>query len=188
MLGGLEVKGTAFVARRSQIERAFGIATFEKLVREQALVDMVFHSPVLATSRLPMDAFLRLNDRIVKQLYGGDEKSYWETGTQSADFALGPSGPYNALVKNRDVKSLVESGSRVWKTYFDEGSASSTYDGSSLVTLTLTTPIRHVYFEYAVCGFWARGLQLVSGKAVKHRVVRGFSRGDRDVLYEFKIG
>lgn len=184
----MEVKGTAFVARRVQLERAFGPGKFEELVRAQAAVDLVFHRPVLATSRLPMAAFLRLNDRIVRELYAGDEQSYWELGTLSADFALGENGPYQSLVKSRDVQTFADSGTRLWKTYFDEGSASSRFDGKNKVSLELQTPIPHVYFEYAVCGYFARGLALVSGRSVRHTCLRGFSRGNRDVAYEFTVG
>jgi hypothetical protein len=184
----MDVKGTAFVARKAYLERKFGAARFDALVRAQAKLDPVFAGPILATSRLPIEAFLRLNDRIVRELYGGDERSYFEAGTASAEFALGEGGPYRMLVTNRDLASFAASAPRIYRTYFDEGDAVGTFDGASKVTLALTgIPIRHVYFELAICGYFRRGLELVSSKSVSMQCVRGFSRGDGDVLYEYVV-
>jgi hypothetical protein len=185
----MEVKGTAFVARRAYLERKFGPDRFDAVLRAQAAVDPVFASPILATSRLPIEPFLRLNDRIVRDLYRGDERSYVEAGVASAEFALSEGGPYRTLVVNRDVASFAASAPRIYRTYYDEGDASSTHDDASgLVTLALTgIPIRHVYFEHAICGYFGRGLEMVSGKRVESRCVRGFSKGDADVLYEYRL-
>ena len=184
----MEVKGTAFVARKAYLERKFGAERFDAILREQAKQDAVFKGPILATSKLPIEAFLRLQDRIVRELYDGDDRSLYEAGTASADFALGESGPYRTLVTNRDVPSFVASAPRIYRTYFDEGDAEGRFDGHVGVTLTLTgIPIKHVYFEYAIVGYFTRGLELVSHKKVQQQCVRGFSRGDADVLYQYKI-
>jgi hypothetical protein len=184
----MDVKGTAFVARKAYLERKFGAARFDAILREQAKLDPVFAGPILATSKLPIEAFLRLQDRLVRELYAGDDRSYLEAGIASAEFALGEGGPYRALVTNRDVTSFAASAPRIYRTYFDEGDALGTYDGRSRVTLSLTgIPIRHVYFEYAICGYFKRGLEIVLGKPVLMQCTRGFSRGDADVLYEFVV-
>lgn len=185
----MEIKGTAFVARKTSLEKRFGVERFAEVLRAQAREDAIFASPILATTRLPIDAFLRLQDRIVRELYGGDERSYFEAGIASAEFALGENGPYRVLVTSRDVASFTASAPRIYRTYFDEGEALGTYDGERRVTLKLAgIPIRHVYFEYAICGYFGRGLELVTGKSVSMRCVRGFSRGDGEVLYELDIG
>lgn len=184
----MDVKGTAFVARKAYLERKFGVQRFDAILREQAKQDPVFAGPILATSKLPIQAFLRLQDRIVRELYAGDERSYFEAGTASAEFALGEGGPYRALVTNRDVTSFAASAPRIYRTYFDEGDAVGTYDGDKRISLVLKgIAIRHVYFEYAICGYFKRGLELVSGKSVLMKCVRGFSRGDADVQYDFVI-
>jgi hypothetical protein len=184
----MDVKGTAFVARKALLERKFGKERFDAVVRAQAAIDPVFGGPILATSRLPIEAFLRLNDRVVRELYGGDERSYFEAGTASAEFALGEGGPYRALVTNRDVASFAASAPRIYRTYFDEGDAAGAVIDAAHVSLELTgIPIRHVYFEYAICGYFGRGLELVSGRTISTKCVRGFSRGDADVRYEYAL-
>jgi len=185
----VEIKGTAFVARKAALEKRFGVERFAEVLRAQAREDAVFAAPILATSRLPIEAFLRLQDRIVRELYAGDTRSYFDAGVASAEFALGENGPYRVLVTSRDVASFTASAPRIYRTYFDEGEAVGTYDGARRVTLRLSgIPIRHVYFEYAICGYFGRGLELVTGKPVTMKCVRGFARGDADVLYELDIG
>ena len=184
----MDVKGTAFVARKAFLERKFGHERFEAILREQAAIDPLFRGPILATSKIPIEAFLRLNDRLVRELYAGDDRSYFEHGAASAEFALGEGGPYRALVTNRDVASFAASAPRIYRTYFDEGDAAGAVTDATHVSLELTgIPIRHVYFEYAICGYFGRGLELVSGRSIKTKCVRGFSRGDADVRYEYTV-
>ena len=184
----MDVKGTAFVARKALLERKFGVERFDAVLRAQAKLDPIFARPILATSKIPIDAFLRLNDRIVRDLYAGDDKSYFEAGVASAEFALGEGGPYRALVTNRDIVSFAASAPRIYRTYFDEGEAAGTATDEKHIALTLTgIPIRHVYFEYAICGYFGRGLELVSGRTISSKCVRGFSRGDADVRYEYLV-
>lgn len=184
----MDVKGTAFVARKTFLERKFGEARFAALVRAQAAIDPIFGKPILATSKMPIEPFLRLNDRIVRELYAGNERSYFEAGAESAEFGLGEGGPYRALVTSRDLPTFVASAPRIYRTYFDEGDAAGTMESPTLVVLTLTgIPIRHVYFEYAICGYFGRGIELVSGAKVDTRCVSGFSRGDAEVRYEYRL-
>lgn len=183
----MDVKGTAFVARKAYLERKFGAAKFDEVLRKQAAIDPIFKSPILATSRLPIEPFLRLNDRFIRELHGGDDRAYFEAGVESAEFALGEGGPYRVLVTNRDIASFAASAPRIYRTYFDEGDAASVQDGAGVVLTLSDIPIRHVYFEYAICGYFGRGLELVTGGKVDARCVRGFSKGDADVRYEYRF-
>jgi hypothetical protein len=186
----MEVKGTAFLARRGFIDKEHGAGTFEKIVRRQAEVDPLFREPILATTRLPIEPFLRLNDRIVAELYGGDERSYLKVGVLSAEWALAEGGPYHSLVKDRDVPAFARSAPTIYKNYFTAGSAEAELDPANPRKVDLRLfgiAIPHVYFEYAIVGYFRRGLAIVSGAAVVEKCVRGFSRGDRDVLYTYAI-
>ena len=44
-----------------------------------------------------------------------------------------------------------------------------------------------MYFEYAIVGYFRHGLELVTGRRVTETCVRGFSKGDRDVLYSYAL-
>ncbi len=183
----MEVKGTALLARRGFLDKEHGAGTFERILAEQARVDPVFRAPVLATTRMPIEPFLRLNERIVSELYGGDDRSYLHVGLQSAEWALGEGGPYRSLVKDRDVAAFARSAPLIYRNYFTEGEAEATTAGNEVTLHLHGIPIPHNYFEYAIVGYFRRGLELVSGRSVTEKCVRGFSKGDRDVLYRYTL-
>jgi hypothetical protein len=186
----VEVKGTAFLSRRGFIDKEHGAGTFEGIVRRQAKVDPVFRDPILATTRLPIEPFLRLNERIVAELYGGDDRSYLRVGELSAEWALAEGGPYHHLVKGRDIEAFSRSAPAIYKNYFTEGAAEAHVDPKDPTKITLQLvgiAIPHKYFEYAIIGYFRCGLGIVSGKNVVETCVRGFSKGDRDVLYRYEV-
>ncbi|MCY1074404.1 hypothetical protein [Archangium lansingense] len=48
-------------------------------------------------------------------------------------------------------------------------------------------PRPHIYFELSVMGFASGGLTYLSGKETPHEVLKGFSRGDPEVVYRFTV-
>lgn len=187
--GALEVKGTAFLARKVMLEHERGVAAFASVLGKLSRADQaVFSRPILATTRIPVDAFLRLNDAIVDELYGGDELSYFGFGKQSASWSL-TQGPYKHLVQSRSVAEFVASAPTLYRNYFTAGDAKGVLD-DGVVRLRLFgigSSHRHVYFEYAIMGYFEHGLRLVSGRDVRMSALQGFSKGDNEVLYEFVL-
>lgn len=186
----MDVKGTAFLARKTMIEREFGAQRFAAVLREAVRRDPVLGGTILATSKIPIDAFLRFNEALVRDLYDGDEQSYFRFGEASAMWALGPDGPYRRLVTDRGVKEFAASAPAIYRNYFDHGEARSEMRSPTVVRLSIVgidAPYRHVYFEYAVMGYFRRGLEMVSGKPVEMIKEKEFSRGDDESVYRFEI-
>jgi hypothetical protein len=182
----MEVKGTAFVARKSMLEREHGAARFEEVLKKVAATEPCFRSPILATTRLPLSSFLRFNEAVVTELYAGDEQSYFRFGEASAVWAL-TDGPYKHLVTNKSVAEFAASAHNIYRNYFTEGDARATVEGKDVTLQLVGIETPHVYFEYAIMGYFKRGLEMVSGRKVTMTCERGFSKRDRDVLYRFKI-
>jgi hypothetical protein len=183
----MEVKGSAFVARKALLEKEHGAERFDRLLRKFAEREPVFRAPILATTRLPIDAFLRFNETVVAELYAGDEQSYFRFGEASAQWAL-TGGPYKHMVTNKSIGEFAASAPNIYRTYFTDGEASSEVRGAEVTLRLFDIEAHHVYFEYAITGYFKRGLELVSGKKVRMTADRGFSKGDTDVLYRFVIG
>jgi hypothetical protein len=182
------VKGTAFIARKTMIEHELGAGRFADVLRKVAETEPVFRAPILATTRIPIEPFLRFNEVVVHDLYHGDVYSYFRFGEMSAAWGLG--GPYKHLVTNKSVPEFVASAPGIYRNYFSEGEAKGALDGDD-VTLRIfgiDVPYRHVYFEYGITGYFNRGLELVTGRKITMTRERGFSKGDADVLYHFAIG
>ena len=183
----MEVKGTAFLARRALVEQRFGGERFGEVVKKISETDPFFRAPVLATTRIPMASFLRFNQELINELFDGDTRANFALGEASADWAL--SGPYKQFVTNRSVDAFVGSSPAIYRNYYDEGEArAETVDGKIALSLTLVpAPYRSEYIEFGIMGYFRRGLELVSGKVPKMSIERGFSRGDADVLYHFVV-
>jgi hypothetical protein len=184
----MDVKGTAFLARRTFVTRDHGADAFEAVVAHVAKLHPSLGEPVVATTRIPVRAFIALNDEIVMRLYGGDQQSYFRFGEESAVWGL-TVGPYKSLVAEKSVRGLVASVPVIYKSYFSEGECIAKLKDESCAELRIQgVEPRHVYFEYAISGYFARGLEIVSDRLVKMNKLRGFSLGDRDVHYEMLLG
>jgi hypothetical protein len=186
----MHVKGTAFLARKATLETELGADRVNAVFRRFAAGKAAFPSPVLATSLIPMADFLELNDAIVRELYEGDPMSYWAFGRGSAEWAL-TEGPYRRVREQKSLDAFADSASSLYRNYFTEGRARSERDANGTIHLYIDgipPQFHHVYFEYAIVGYFERGLEMVSGGRVRHTRVAGFSAGDDHVHYRYRLG
>lgn len=107
----------------------------------------------------------------------------------SADFALGDTGPYRHLREGRSLDRFAVSGPLLWRNYFDGGEARTWLEGDvvHLVVEGLEPELHHVYFEYAVGGYFRRGLEMVTRAPVRAERLKGFSAGDPEVHYHMHL-
>ncbi len=186
----MQVKGTAYLARKTMLERDKGVERVEALIRRFIADHPGFPNPVLATSLLPIREFMELNNRFVDELYDGDTMSYWTFGRGSAEWAL-TEGPYRRIREQKSLDEFVGSAPLLYRNYFTEGGARAQRDPDGTVQLWIEgipAEFHHVYFEYAIVGYFERGLEMVSGKPVRHTRVAGFSAGNDHVHYRYRLG
>jgi hypothetical protein len=92
---------------------------------------------------------------------------------------------------SKGVAAFAETGRLIYQSYFSVGRAETAYDEKNLAVdlrlLDFARPHRHVYFEYAIVGYFKKGLELVGAQAVTHRRVLGFSKGDAEVHYRYRL-
>lgn len=187
----MQVKGTAFLARKALLERDLGADRIGPFLQRIVSGDGAFPSPIIATSMIPIAPFLALNDAVVREFYGGDEMSYWRFGRMSGDWALGDNGPYRRLREEKSLGEFVASAPTLYRNYFTEGRARAQASPGGTIELWIEgIPAKHhhVYFEYAIVGYFERGLELVTGKSVRHERLAGFSAGDDHVHYRYRLG
>jgi hypothetical protein len=189
-VGGIrmDVKGVAFLARQTMAVQAFGEAAWKAFLAEQAKRDPVFGQLIMPVSRIPADAFLRLNEAFTQRFYGGDTKAYWQYGVKSAEYALGQ-GQLKTMFAKGDFRRFALFTPGIWKGYFTEGELTAQLDGDTVELRITGVPRPHIYFELAVMGFAAGGLAYLSGhpQDIHHEVLKGFSKGDLEVLYRFTL-
>ncbi|MBJ6763384.1 hypothetical protein JGU66_21675 [Myxococcaceae bacterium JPH2] len=182
----MEVKGVAFLARQMMAVQSFGEESWRAFLADCAKRDPVFTQPVMPVTRLPVDAFLRLNEALLQRFYGGDPKAYWQFGVKSADYALSQ-GQLKTMFGPGDYRRFLLFTPGIWKGYFTAGELQVQLgDGYAEIQIT-RVPKPHVYFELSVMGFAAGGLSFLGAKTTQHQVIKGFTQGDSDVVYRFSV-
>lgn len=183
---GMTVKGTAFLARRNSLDGKLASLEVEALLEELAQTHPVFGRPILASTLIPVRAFIAFNDLLIDRHYGGVSKTYWRFGQESAAFAL--AGPYKNLVRDRDRDAYAQTVSTAWKVYYSHGRAEGSWHDDVFRYRIEDVPVHHVYFEYTACGWVEQGLELIGEKARRTICLAGYGRGDRRVQYDFYCG
>lgn len=182
----MEVKGVAFLARQQMTVQTHGEQAWKDFLADIKKREPVFTQPVLPVTRIPVDAFLRFNEELLKRFYGGDPNAWWQFGIKSAEYALGQ-GQLKAMFSPGDFRRFLFFTPGIWKGYFTEGEL-EVLPGPGYTDLhIIKVPKPHVYFELSVMGFGWGGLTALGAKDLKHEVLKGYSRGDPDVLYRFNV-
>lgn len=179
----MNVKGSAWLARRSMLIAEFGQDAYDAFVAELCREDPTFDVPSLPTSKVPIEGFLRFNDRAIDRFYGGDLETYFTFGAASADY-FSSGGPYQKTFFSADWHTFLRRAPLLWAQVYDEGEV-QVVDGEAVEVRVVRAPVKHVYFEYFIVAFVARGMEILHAPAFRQERVRGFSNGDDEVYYRF---
>lgn len=187
----MHVKGTAFLGRVDMLVRELGedrwTAFFDDYLQKNPSPNIKRN--IRATAQIPVDEFIHLNDAVIEKFYGGDPKTYLRFGEASAQWAL-TEGPYKQLSLSRDYHAFIDRQSTLFGLYYSAGESRATLEGN-LVDYEISVPAayQHVYLEYSPVGYFRRGIELTTGsKMLQTECLKGFSRGDSEVHYRFRLG
>lgn len=184
------VNGTAFLARKALLESDHGPDRVREFLGEFTATRPSFPEPILPFTRITIEDFLAFNDAIVRDLYDGDTLSYWRFGRQSGEWAL-KQGPCRRFLANKNLAEFVDTAPALYRSYFDAGSARAAIESPTSVSIWIEdvpSAHHHLYLEYAIVGYFARGLELVACAEVSHTRILGFSSDDDHVHYRYAIG
>jgi len=182
----MNIKGTAFIARRSMLVGRIGQEAWDKFFAEVQNEIPCFVEPVVASSKIPIEDFLKFNELAVAQFFQGNPRIYWTFGEKSAEWALSE-GPYKSFFQSRDVRSFIGASPALWKAYYDEGDFSGYVDEGVVDLFLKKVPVKHVHFEFTVMGYAKRGLELIGTTVTKYEALKGYSLGDDEVHYRFMV-
>lgn len=183
----MDVKGTAFVARRAFLVAAFGEDAWREFFEAWLEANPEFPADVIPVSVLRVEDFLRFNEAVVDRFYEGDASTHWRFGEASAEWAL-REGPYKSFFQSHNTVDFLRTTPSLWKAYYSEGSFRAEFDpASSMVDAYIEVPIPHLHFELNVMGYLHRGLQLTGAMVVGYEAVKGFSKGDESIHYRFRL-
>jgi hypothetical protein len=157
----MSIKGTAFLSKKNQIVLAHGEPGWLEFLASLAQELPFFDRPVIASTLIPVGLFLQFQDRMLAWFYQGKAEAYWGIGARSADWALGPTGPYRAFLTSRDSAGFAHRFPALWTMYFTESAAHVDVRGNVVQVQARGLPVWHGYFEYMVMGYLKRGFELL---------------------------
>jgi hypothetical protein len=183
---GMDVKGTAFLARKMMLVEEVGEQGYAEVLAEIARKEPIFNQPIVATSLIPIRAFVAFNEALIARFYDGDPNAYLRFGEKSAEYGL-LVGPYKRIRETNSVAVFVESARIIYQGYYTAGRAegSLTGDVADLKVLGIHEDHRYLYLEYAIAGYVRRGIELVGLHSVGMERVQGFSSGDDTIHYRY---
>lgn len=183
----MKIKGTAFLGRKVFVVKAFGQEKWDQLIEEVAEIVPFYKREVMSITLIEAADFLKFNDFLVDKLYQGDKKIYWTFGDESARWAL-TEGPLKAFVSSKKIEMFIGTVPHMWKAYYTEGEASVRGVDKNLFDVQISgVELKHLYYEFTTFGFLKTGILLAGATAVELDCVRGFSKGDSDVLYRVSV-
>ncbi len=185
----MDVKGTAFIARRAYLVATHGQEAFDAFAQAWGKSEPDFVLDVLPTTAIPSDLFLRFNDAVIDHFYEGKVSTHWEFGRASAEWAL-RQGPYKAFFKSKRIEDFLRTAASLWRAYYSEGTFEAKLDPATYVVhayIEVPAPDAHVHFELNVMGYLHRALELTGAVVKSYRALEGFSRGDGSVHYAFTL-
>ena len=183
----MDVKGTAFLARKNQVVTQYGEERWKTFFDSLASKQAFFKNPISALTRIPVADFLSFQEAVTKEFFAGDEQSYWSMGEKSAEWAL-LEGPYRIYLKAKSVDEFLETSlTSLWKSYYSGGAISCKRTGDELEVMILDLPVVHTYFEYAIMGYFKRSLELLGVKNPNPRRLKGVATGHKVIQYQFSV-
>lgn len=180
------VKATGLLARKRMVAGEFGADEWARFFEDFARKEPFFRRVLLATTLIPVEIYVKINEALIQKFYGGDSQAHWRFGEKSAEWAF-EEGPYKTIFFSGDFKRFLADVPAIFKTYYTEGEARIRHHENVLDVWLDSIPFPHVYFEYTVMGYIKRGLQLTGARGLVFTAVRAFSLGHPDVHYRFNV-
>ncbi|MFA5323510.1 MAG: hypothetical protein WC373_12640 [Smithella sp.] len=184
----MNVKGTFFVTTKATVTEAFGQERWNKFMERLAAKDKYFKDTVIMSITLmPLEKCILLFDELIDECFNGDKNAYVMFGRLGAKNALSLGGHYQSLMLIKDLKQFVESAlPKIYSTYFDGGSVITKLENNVVYIRITGFPIKHVYYEKLLMGYYKQVLK-VFGKKTVATMVRSLTAGDDDICFKYEL-
>lgn len=184
----MNVKGTVFTTTKATVIEAFGEQRWNKFMTRLAAKDKYFKDNIIMSITLiPLDKTVIFFDELIDECFNGEKDSYVMFGMVGAKFGLSPKGPYGSYLLTKDTKKFVESAlPSLWSTYYDAGTVAAHLENNVAYVKITGFPIKHVYYEKLLMGFFKQTLKVFGKKSVA-TMVRSLTMGDDDMYFKYEL-
>jgi hypothetical protein len=183
----MNVKGIVYITGKTTIISVFGEERWNSFIPKLTAKDNFFSKMIMPVTPIPVDKFILFLDEMVKEFFNNDMMQYVTFGKAAAQYALSPEGPYKSYLLTKDIKQYVKSVlPKLWSTYFDEGIVTALFENNVAHLKITGLPIKHLYFEYLIMGFFQKALKIFGKKTVAKKV-RSISSSNDDIYFQFEL-
>ncbi|MBN1366100.1 MAG: hypothetical protein JW976_14950 [Syntrophaceae bacterium] len=183
----MNVKGTVFATGKNAIITVFGEEKWKEFMKKLAAKEKFFSNVIMPVTLIPEEKFALFLKGLIDEFFNGDEMQYITFGKVAANFALSPGGPYHTHLLSKNITYFAETViPKLWTTYFDEGTLTAKLENNIVYINIYGLSVKRVYIEYIFAGYAQKGIKMF-GKKVVEKCIRGFSKGDNDIYYQYEI-
>ena len=183
----MNVKGTVYTTTKATVIEAFGEKRWNSFMAKLAAKDNYFKNVIMSITLIPLDKIIIFFDALIDECFNGDKNSYVMFGMVGAKYALSPGGPYSSYLLTKDIKQFIESAMpKLWSTYYDGGAVTARLENNVAHIKITGFPIKHVYFEKLLMGYFKQALKVFGKKSVA-TMVRSLTAGDDDIYYQYEL-
>jgi hypothetical protein len=183
----MNVKGSFFVSAKAIMIEVFGEDRWNTFMTKLAEKDKYFSKIIMSVTLIPVEKLIVFFDEMCREYFNNDKMQYQTFGRSGAKAALSPGGVYQSYLLSKDIKQFVEFAlPKLWSTYYDGGTFTTKLE-NNIVHIKITgIPVKYVYFEYLVMGYFQQALKVFGKKSVAKKV-RSISSGDDDLYFQFEL-
>ena len=183
----MNVKGTIYTTTKATGIEAFGEERWNSFMVKLVEKDKYFKNVIMSVTLIPLDKVIVLFDELINECFNNDKNSYVMFGMVGAKFALSPKGPYSSYLLTKDIKQFVESAlPKLWETYYDAGIVTTRLENNVVYVKITGFPIKHVYYEKLLMGFFKQTLKVFGKKSIA-TMVRSLTKGDDDIYFKYEL-
>lgn len=183
----MNIKGSVFTTTKANIIEAFGEERWNSFMAKLAQKDNYFKNVILTISFIPLDKIIVFFDELISEFFNNDKNSYMMFGMAGAKYALSSGGLYHSFLLTKDIKQFVEIGlPQLWATYYDGGAVTAHLENNVAYVKVTGFPIKHVYFEKLIMGYFKQALKVFGKKSVA-TIVRSLTAGNDDIYYKYEL-
>ena len=183
----MNIKGTAFTMVKVLISQAFGEERWNSFMAKMAEKDKYYKGMIMSIALIPVEKHLFFLDELIKEFFNNDKKQFLMFGKVAAKFTLSPGGSRHSFLLSKNLKQFVEVGMpQIWTTLYDESVLTAILENNIVHIKITRIPIKNIDFEYLNVGYLKQALKIF-GKKSNEKCIRGFSKGDNDIYYQYEI-
>jgi hypothetical protein len=183
----MNVKGNFFVSSKAIMVEVFGQERWNTFMARLVEKDNFFKNVIMSITLIPVEKLIVFFDEMCMEFFNNDKMQYQTFGRSGAKAALSPGGVYHSYLLSKDIKQFVEFAlPKLWSTYYDGGSFKAWFDNNTVHIKITGIPVKYIYFEYLVMGYFQQALKVFGKKSVVKKV-RSLSSGDDDLYFQFQL-